>query len=86
MKDEMAILIASSIYIKAFAVCLSLALCALIFELSGGGDSWERAYDGFIFLSLFSILLEFVDDRRECTKEQRDEWMLNNQNDTGREK
>jgi uncharacterized membrane protein len=83
MKDEMAILIASSIYIKAFAVCLSLALCTLIFIFFGGGAPWWTAFGVFMFLSNLAVLLEFIDDRRiyDTPEDDKKPWMLRRQSD-----
>jgi hypothetical protein len=73
MKDELGILISSSIYIKAFAIILMLAAIALVFSLSTGLVLWWKCFAVLIFLAQCALLFGKVEDRRDYDKIMNDE-------------
>ena len=79
IKDTVNILFNSSMFIQFFAGMIFVCTLALTAALMTDYLGWWKFFAVCLFLSNLALLCEFVDDRRICSDEEREEWMLKNQ-------
>lgn len=86
MKQAINILMNSSIFIQIYAVLITLSVLTFGWWCLYGWHGMVKVFFFFMLMSNCMLLCEFVDDRRVCSQEERDEWMLKNQCDISKER